>query len=291
MAHDLPRNAEVEERYMRQALEVARAALEVGEVPVGCVLVLRDPDEEGGDVKVKPSGQTCNSGGVVISHGANQVNATRDATRHAELVAIDRMLTGGLSSDRQRLPPGVLARSAHGRIPVDNPLLREAATSGGADGASACTINGWSDAWMNVPDDQDHWKNGYGWGSGRLYDADIFKRCDLYVTCEPCIMCAAALARVGIGRVFFGCHNTKFGGCGSLMNLHDETTVPRGVAAGIYHGYPIAEGILKDKAVRLLRSFYDRENFHAPDDKRKRKPPLGAEDADTGTSQNRKESG
>ena len=77
------------------------------------------------------------------------------------------------------------------------------------------------------------------------------------------------------------------------MNLHDETTVPRGVAAGVYHGYPIVEGILKDEAVRLLRSFYDRENFHAPDDKRKRKPPLGAEDADldAGTSQNKKESG
>ena len=202
---------------MRQALEVARAALEVGEVPVGCVLVLRDPDEECGDGKVKPSGQiedgaSCSSrissccSGVVVSHGANQVNATRDATRHAELVAIDRMLTGGLSSDRQRLPPRILARSAHGRIPEDNPLLREATTGagggGGADvpsptsssGADGALINGWNDAWINVPDDRGHWKNGYGWGSGRLYDADIFKRCDLYVTCEPCIMVSERLA-------------------------------------------------------------------------------------------------
>ena len=208
---------------MRQALEVARAALGVGEVPVGCVLVLRDPDEECGDGKVKPSGQiedrpsgtsggqiedgtSCSSCcGVVVSHGANQVNATRDATRHAELVAIDRMLTGGLSSDRQRLPPRILARSAHGRIPEDNPLLREAtggAGGGGADvpsptsssGADGALINGWNDAWINVPDDRDHWKNGYGWGSGRLYDADIFKRCDLYVTCEPCIMVSERLA-------------------------------------------------------------------------------------------------
>ena len=116
--------------------------------------------------------------------------------------------------------------------------------------------------------------------------------CLLMITwCVSQLQCAAALARVGIGRVFFGCHNNKFGGCGSLMNLHDETTVPRGVAAGVYHGYPIVEGILKDEAVRLLRSFYDRENFHAPDDKRKRKPPLSAEDADTGTSQDEEESG
>ena len=89
--------------------------------------------------------------------------------------------------------------------------------------------------------------------------------------------CAAALARVGIGRVFFGCRNDKFGGCGSLMKLHDASTVP----SGEYHGYPIVEGILKDEAVRLLRSFYDRENFHAPDDKRKRKPPPNGEDVDT----------
>ena len=35
-----PRNAQIEEHYMRQALDVARAALEVGEVPVGCVALV-----------------------------------------------------------------------------------------------------------------------------------------------------------------------------------------------------------------------------------------------------------
>ena len=91
-----PRNAQIEEHYMRQALDVARAALEVGEVPVGCVIVLRDPDEQrdckGSTNSSDSENETCD--GVVVSHGANQVNATRDATRHAELVAIDRMLTG-----------------------------------------------------------------------------------------------------------------------------------------------------------------------------------------------------
>lgn len=181
---------------MRHALDVARAALEVGEVPVGCVIVLRDPDEQAEDKESnRVENETCS--GVVVSHGANQVNATRDATRHAELVAIDRMLTGGLSSDWQRLPPQVLAQSAHGRIPAGSPLLSGAgaggagsadASSGSSDMASFACINGWNDAWINVPDVKDHWKNGYGWGSGRLYDPVIFKRCDLYVTCEPCIM-------------------------------------------------------------------------------------------------------
>jgi tRNA(Arg) A34 adenosine deaminase TadA len=52
-----------DEYYMDQALIVARNALHVGEVPVGCVIVM-------------PTDQ----GSVIVSHGANQVNATRDGT-------------------------------------------------------------------------------------------------------------------------------------------------------------------------------------------------------------------
>lgn len=52
-----------DELFMRQAIRVAKAALDIGEVPVGCVIVM--PTE---------------NGPVVVSHGANQVNATRDGT-------------------------------------------------------------------------------------------------------------------------------------------------------------------------------------------------------------------
>ena len=142
------------EEYMRLALKVARAALAVGEVPVGCVIVLELEREE--------------RKSVVVSHGANQVNATRDATRHAEIVAIDRMLTGGMASDQLRLPPETIAKAAHGVVPA--PLFRV------------------QDQWVNVPDDPSHWKNEYGWSSGKIYQPDIFANCDLYVTCEPCIM-------------------------------------------------------------------------------------------------------
>lgn len=45
----------------------------------------------------------------------------------------------------------------------------------------------------------------------------------LYVTCEPCIMCAGALASVRIKRVYFGCHNDRFGGCSSVLSLHEQT--------------------------------------------------------------------
>ena len=49
---------------------------------------------------------------------------------------------------------------------------------------------------------------------------DILQTCTLYVTCEPCIMCAAALAQLQIRRVVFGCSNDRFGGCGSVLALH-----------------------------------------------------------------------
>ena len=150
-----------EESYMRLALQVGQAALEIGEVPVGCVIVLRRDDGDS----------------VVISHGANQVNCTRDATRHAELVAIDRLLTGGQSSDLLRLPPETIAKSAHGNLPQTSALLSEERRQ-----------LLFQDKWVNVPGDLSHWKNTYGWGTGRTYSEEIFPKCDLFVTCEPCIM-------------------------------------------------------------------------------------------------------
>ena len=51
------------------------------------------------------------------------------------------------------------------------------------------------------------------------------------------------------------------------MSLHKQNFLPN----PSHFGYPIVSGILQDEAVSLLRSFYTRENFHAPDEKRKRK--------------------
>ena len=49
---------------------------------------------------------------------------------------------------------------------------------------------------------------------------EITRKCTLYVTCEPCIMCAHALNIAQIEKVVFGCHNDKFGGNGSILSLH-----------------------------------------------------------------------
>ena len=42
---------------------------------------------------------------------------------------------------------------------------------------------------------------------------------ELYVSCEPCIMCAAALSMLRLTNVYYGCDNDKFGGCGSILDL------------------------------------------------------------------------
>jgi tRNA-specific adenosine deaminase 2 len=237
-----------DEFYMREALKVAKAALKIGEVPVGCVIVLQDHPSlpHGGE-------------SVIVSHGANQVNATRDATRHAEVVAIDRLLTDGISTDQLRLPPDVGTKAAPGAHAIPDQVRKAREEQ-------------WDDRWVNVPDQLDHWKNGYGWRNStklELRSVDIFQHCHLYVTCEPCIMCAAALATVGIKRVVFGCRNDRFGGCGSLLHLHTKEKEEKHVCTS--QGYEITKGVLEQEAITLLRSFYDRENFHAPDHKRKRK--------------------
>jgi tRNA-specific adenosine deaminase 2 len=47
------------------------------------------------------------------------------------------------------------------------------------------------------------------------------RRCHLYVTCEPCIMCAGALSLLHFAAVTFGCPNPKFGGNGSILSVHE----------------------------------------------------------------------
>ena len=45
---------------------------------------------------------------------------------------------------------------------------------------------------------------------------------DLYVTLEPCIMCAGMLRELKVSRVYFGAECEKFGGTGSILNLHNS---------------------------------------------------------------------
>jgi tRNA(adenine34) deaminase len=79
-------------------------------------------------------------------------------------------------------------------------------------------------------------------GSWRL------ERCTLYVTLEPCPMCAGAIVLARLPRLVFGAADPKAGACGSLMNLaHD----PR-----LNHRVDITQGILADECGEKLRSFF-----------------------------------
>ncbi|GJX95949.1 APOBEC/CMP deaminase [Tanacetum coccineum] len=87
--------------------------------------------------------------------------------------------------------------------------------------------------------------------------AERFSKCYLYVTCEPCIMCAASLSFLGIKEVYYGCANDKFGGCGSILSLHTSSTSGEDVGR---KSYKCTGGMMAEEAVSLFRNFYELGN-------------------------------
>ena len=138
---------------MQRALELARAAEEAGEVPIGAVVV-RD--------------------GRIIGEGNNRTRRDNDPTAHAEIVA-----------------------------------MREAARAQGND---------------------------------RLTD------CDLWVTLEPCPMCAGAIAHARIARLYYGADDPKGGGVAHGARVFSHPTC--------HHRPEIFEGLAADEAGAMLRAFF-----------------------------------
>jgi len=152
-----------DESFMSEALRLARKAFEQEEVPVGAVVVRQ---------------------GRIIARASNQVEMLKDATAHAEMLAITQA---------------------------------EAAV-----------------------------------GDWRLND------CDLYVTKEPCPMCAGAIVHVRIRRIIFGCADPRGGAAGSAMNL---LQMP-----GLNHRSEITSGVLAAECASLLQSFFQaRRRADLPD--------------------------
>ena len=79
----------------------------------------------------------------------------------------------------------------------------------------------------------------------------------LYVTLEPCPMCAGALVQARVARLVFGARDVNLGAAGSRYNLvSDETT---------HHRMEIADGILEEECQELLRKFFEtRRNGNKP---------------------------
>lgn len=85
----------------------------------------------------------------------------------------------------------------------------------------------------------------------------VMREIVVYVTVEPCVMCASALKQLGVQKVVFGCANERFGGNGTVLKINSDSCT-----AGI--GYETIPGILRREAIMLLRYFYVRSNERAP---------------------------
>ncbi|KAF8628800.1 hypothetical protein AX15_003715 [Amanita polypyramis BW_CC] len=85
----------------------------------------------------------------------------------------------------------------------------------------------------------------------------------LYVTVEPCIMCASALRQLGIKEVYYGCENERFGGCKGVVSVNNELPHP------VHPPYTAVGGYCREEAIMVLRRFYITENANAPAPKSK----------------------
>ncbi len=151
-----------DESFMRVALQLAAKAYEADEVPVGAVVVRT---------------------GRIIARAWNQVELLKDATAHAEMLALTQA---------------------------------EAAV-----------------------------------GDWRLTD------CDLYVTKEPCVMCAGALVHVRMRRVVFGCADPRSGGGGGIINLLQHPA--------LNHHCDISSGVLQNECAAILQDFFRKKRGRTGD--------------------------
>ncbi|MBE5855807.1 MAG: nucleoside deaminase [Lachnospiraceae bacterium] len=74
------------------------------------------------------------------------------------------------------------------------------------------------------------------------------EECDLYVTLEPCQMCAGAIVQARIPRVFIGAMNPKAGCAGSIYNLLEEPA--------FNHQVEVTRGLLEEECSTILKTFF-----------------------------------
>ncbi|KAI5185868.1 tRNA-specific adenosine deaminase 2 [Nematocida homosporus] len=93
----------------------------------------------------------------------------------------------------------------------------------------------------------------------------LYPEIELFITCEPCIMCCALIHKLGVQKVTFACTNTRFGGISvfSVSKLFPNLEIK------------ITQDISQaKKSLDLLKTFYQLENTRAPPTKRKFKPQI-----------------
>ncbi|HLP28112.1 MAG TPA: 16S rRNA (cytidine(1402)-2'-O)-methyltransferase [Candidatus Didemnitutus sp.] len=150
------------EHFMQEALVLAAAAADAGDVPVGCVIV---------------------RGNEVIGRGANEIQRMGDPTRHAEMVAIEDAV--------------------------------------------------------------------------RTIGEKFLEDCTIYVTLEPCAMCAGAIVLSRIPSVVYGASDEKTGACRSVFELVDD---PR-----LNHRAIVRTGILEGECSAILSEFFSERRQRSDD--------------------------
>ena len=158
MIDHVPNPLDPHERWMRKALDLAVAAFDADEVPVGAVVVHGDPTSDG----------------RIVGEGYNQREALQDPTAHAEMIAITQ---------------------------------------------AAESLRSW-----------------------RL------ENCTLYVTLEPCPMCAGAIVQARVPRVVYATPDPKAGACHTLYGITDD---PR-----LNHRCVVLGGVLAVDGRAILQQFF-----------------------------------
>jgi len=77
--------------------------------------------------------------------------------------------------------------------------------------------------------------------------------CELYVTLEPCVMCAGAIMHARVGRVVYGAADPKTGACGSVVDLFAD--------ARLNHHATVTAGVLAEESSAKLMAFFSQRRL------------------------------
>ena len=139
-----------------------------------------------------------------------------------------------------------------GEVPVGCVIVRKGEIVGRGKNTREADKSALAHAEIQAIDDA--CRNLGGW---RLWD------CTLYVTLEPCPMCAGAIINARIPRVVFGATDEKYGACGSVCNLF---------AMDFNHRPEVTSGVLQEESQGLLREFFEHLRMTLKDRPKWKKP-------------------
>lgn len=110
--------------------------------------------------------------------------------------------------------------------------------------------------------------------ASRVLDAWRLTGCTVYVTLEPCIMCAGLMHQARISRCVYATADPKAGACGSLYHIHDD--------GRLNHSFEITAGVLAKESAQLLQNFFARRRAERKKAKREAAQAAEAAAAETG---------